>query len=85
MAKKHRMPGAERVDIYRGVAGDLLLNSKSEKPLGISDLGTLAFSTLTKFALYREHCATVDASNDPAAPRTTHRARRTACYVPHST
>ena len=55
MAKKHRMPGAERVDIYRGVAGDLLLNSKSEKPLGISDLGTLVFSPLAKLALYRDH------------------------------
>ena len=65
MAKKHRMPGAERVDIYRGVAGDLLLNSKSEKPLGISDLGTLVFSPLAKLALYRDHCAAAAVSNGP--------------------
>ena len=58
------MPGAERVDIYRGVAGDLLLNSKSEKPLGISDLGTLAFPPLAKLALYRDHCAIAVVAKD---------------------
>ena len=51
------MRWALRADISWGIAGDPNLDAKNEKPPSTSDLGTLVFSILLKFATMRAHSA----------------------------
>ena len=53
MPKKHMKRWALRADISCGIAGDPKLITKGEKTPCTSDLGTLVFSTLLKFATVR--------------------------------